>query len=47
VKVGYKNICEIGKERIRRAGDKIKDEAGLTAKTLMSVSASSSWTIPT
>jgi len=25
-KTGYKNICEIGKERIRRAGDKIKDE---------------------
>ena len=25
------NICEIGKERIRRAGRKIKDEAGLTA----------------
>ncbi|MHC1694011.1 MAG: site-specific DNA-methyltransferase [Eubacteriales bacterium] len=24
VKAGYKNICEIGKERIRRAGDKIK-----------------------
>ena len=23
---GYKNICEIGKERIRRAGDKIKSE---------------------
>ena len=23
---GYKNICEIGKERIRRAGDKIKDK---------------------
>ncbi len=23
---GYKNICEIGKERIRRAGDKIKAE---------------------
>lgn len=23
---GYKNICEIGKERIRRAGDKIKKE---------------------
>ncbi|WNY28923.1 hypothetical protein MmiEs2_11360 [Methanimicrococcus stummii] len=23
---GYKNICEIGKERIRRAGDKIKEE---------------------
>ncbi len=28
---GYKNICEIGKERIRRAGKKIKEEAGLTA----------------
>lgn len=25
-KVGYKTICEIGKERIRRAGDKIKAE---------------------
>lgn len=25
-KVGYKNICEIGKERIRRAGKKIKDD---------------------
>jgi adenine-specific DNA-methyltransferase len=25
-KSGYKNICEIGKERIRRAGDKIKAE---------------------
>lgn len=25
-KAGYKNICEIGKERIRRAGDKIKTE---------------------
>lgn len=25
-KVGYGNICEIGKERIRRAGKKIKDE---------------------
>lgn len=30
-KAGYKNICEIGKERIRRAGRKIKEEAGLTA----------------
>jgi len=29
-KAGYKNICEIGKERIRRAGKKIKEEAGLT-----------------
>ncbi|PYG87861.1 adenine-specific DNA-methyltransferase [Ruminiclostridium sufflavum DSM 19573] len=25
-KAGYKNICEIGKERIRRAGNKIKKE---------------------
>lgn len=25
-KAGYKNICEIGKERIRRAGNKIKEE---------------------
>ena len=25
-KAGYKNICEIGKERIRRAGDKIVKE---------------------
>jgi adenine-specific DNA-methyltransferase len=31
-KAGYKNICEIGKERIRRAGEKIKEEAGLTAR---------------
>jgi len=33
-KVGYKNICEIGKERIRRAGVKIKGENGLTAQNL-------------
>lgn len=26
-KAGYKNICEIGKERIRRAGEKIKVES--------------------
>lgn len=26
-KTGYKNICEIGKERIRRAGNKILEEA--------------------
>lgn len=32
-KAGYKNICEIGKERIRRAGRKIKEDAGLTAPT--------------
>jgi adenine-specific DNA-methyltransferase len=25
-KFGYKNLCEIGKERIRRAGEKIKEE---------------------
>lgn len=31
---GYQNICEIGKERIRRAGDKVKAEAGLTAQNL-------------
>ncbi|MCL2153112.1 MAG: site-specific DNA-methyltransferase [Oscillospiraceae bacterium] len=28
-KAGYKNICEIGKERIRRAGRKIVDESPL------------------
>lgn len=33
-KAGYKNICEIGKERIRRAGDKVKDEAGDAGKNL-------------
>ena len=33
-KAGYKNICEIGKERIRRAGRKIKEEAGLLAQDL-------------
>ncbi|MCL2042642.1 MAG: site-specific DNA-methyltransferase [Treponema sp.] len=33
-KAGYKNICEIGKERIRRAGKKIKQEAGEKAKNL-------------
>ncbi|WP_339170243.1 site-specific DNA-methyltransferase [Anoxybacillus sp. FSL W8-1294] len=27
-KAGYKNICEIGKERIRRAGEKIVQETG-------------------
>ena len=29
-KAGYKNICEIGKERIRRAGEKVKSESGKT-----------------
>ena len=33
-KAGYKNICEIGKERIRRAGKKIKEEAPLTTQDL-------------
>jgi len=33
-KAGYKNICEIGEERIRRAGKKIKGEAGFTAQDL-------------
>ena len=33
-KAGYKNICEIGKERIRRAGDKIKADTGDTAAGL-------------
>ena len=33
-KAGYKNICEIGKECIRRAGKKIKEEAGLQTQNL-------------
>lgn len=33
-KAGYKNICEIGKERIRRAGAKIKAENPLTTQHL-------------
>lgn len=33
-KAGYKNICEIGKERIRRAGAKIKEESPLTNSDL-------------
>ena len=33
-KAGYKNICEIGKERIRRAGEKIKEESPLTTQDL-------------
>ena len=28
-KSGYKNICEIGKERIRRAGDKVVEESSV------------------
>lgn len=33
-KAGYKTICEIGKERIRRAGDKIKSENPMTTQDL-------------
>ena len=33
-KAGYKNICEIGKERIRRAGEKIKAESPLMTQNL-------------
>lgn len=33
-KAGYKNICEIGKERIRRASKKIKEESPLTTQDL-------------
>ncbi len=31
-KAGYKNICEIGKERIRRAGKKIEEELNAKSK---------------
>lgn len=33
-KAGYKNICEIGKERIRRAGAKIKADSPQTTQNL-------------
>lgn len=33
-KAGYKNICEIGKERIRRAGAKIKEDSPMTTSDL-------------
>ena len=33
-KAGYYNLCEIGKERIRRAGAKIKEESPLTTQNL-------------
>lgn len=33
-KAGYKNICEIGKERIRRVGEKIKADNPLTTQDL-------------
>ena len=34
VKAGYKNICEIGKERLRRAGKKISEENATNAVNL-------------
>ena len=33
-KAGFPTICEIGKERIRRAGDKIKSESPMTTQDL-------------
>ena len=33
-KAGYKNICEIGKERIRRAGKKIKEAQAINKATV-------------
>lgn len=33
-KAGYETICQIGEERIRRAGDKVKEEAGLQGQDL-------------
>lgn len=33
-KAGYETICQIGEERIRRAGKKIKEEAGLQGQDL-------------
>lgn len=38
-KAGYKNICEIGKERIRRAGEKSRRKTVWRCKTPMSASA--------
>ena len=33
-KAGYETICQIGEERIRRAGEKVKEEAGLQGQDL-------------
>lgn len=33
-KAGYENICQIGEERIRRAGKKVKEEAGINGQNL-------------
>ncbi|SEL32416.1 adenine-specific DNA-methyltransferase [Ruminococcus albus] len=46
-KAGYKNICEIGKERLRRAGAKIKaelSEKGLLIRDLQTKNSSAHWT---
>lgn len=34
LKAGYKTICDVGEERIRRAGKKIREESPLTTKGL-------------
>ena len=34
IKDGYKTICDVGEERIRRAGAKIKEENGILAQNL-------------
>ena len=44
---GYKNICEIGKERIRRAGDKIKADNPWARRIWTLVSGYSGWTAAT
>lgn len=31
---GYRTICDIGEERIRRSGEKVKEENGITAQNL-------------
>lgn len=33
-KAGFKTVCDLGKQRIRNAGEKIKEEAGLAAANL-------------
>ena len=33
-KAGYESICQIGEERIRRAGEKVKEEAGLNGQDI-------------
>ena len=45
-KAGYKNICEIGKERIRRAGRKIRDSLQSEELSLESVAKNSTLNTP-